>query len=47
MALLQLNSVDEAAEALIKLHNHQLRENSHLRVSFSKSNIWTTWNLEY
>jgi len=39
MALLQLNSVEEASEALIKMHNHQLRENSHLRVSFSKSNI--------
>ena len=39
MALLQLPSVEDAAEALIKMHNHQLRENSHLRVSFSKSTI--------
>jgi len=39
MALLQLNSVEEASEALMRMHNHQLRENSHLRVSFSKSNI--------
>ncbi|CAL8108587.1 unnamed protein product [Orchesella dallaii] len=39
MALLQLPSVEEAGEALIKMHNHQLRENAHLRVSFSKSTI--------
>jgi polypyrimidine tract-binding protein 1 len=39
MALLQLNSIEEASEALIKMHNFQLRENSHLRVSFSKSTI--------
>lgn len=39
MALLQLPSIEDAAEALIKMHNYQLRENSHLRVSFSKSTI--------
>ncbi|XP_055385072.1 polypyrimidine tract-binding protein 1 isoform X2 [Condylostylus longicornis] len=39
MALLQLVSVDEAVLALIKMHNHQLSESNHLRVSFSKSNI--------
>jgi len=39
MALLQLPSIEEAADALIKMHNFQLRENSHLRVSFSKSTI--------
>lgn len=39
MALLQLGSIEEASEALIKMHNYQLRENSHLRVSFSKSTI--------
>lgn len=39
MALLQLPSVDEAVLALIKMHNHQLSDSNHLRVSFSKSNI--------
>lgn len=39
MALLQLSSVEEAVHALIKMHNHQLSESNHLRVSFSKSNI--------
>ncbi|XP_037950991.1 polypyrimidine tract-binding protein 1 isoform X3 [Teleopsis dalmanni] len=39
MALLQLASVEEAVLALIKMHNHQLSESNHLRVSFSKSNI--------
>ncbi|CAG0881886.1 unnamed protein product [Cyprideis torosa] len=39
MALIQLSSVEEAIQALIKLHNHQLSQNNHLRVSFSKSTI--------
>ncbi|XP_017464636.1 PREDICTED: polypyrimidine tract-binding protein 1 [Rhagoletis zephyria] len=39
MALLQLSSVEDAVLALIKMHNHQLSESNHLRVSFSKSNI--------
>eukprot|EP00096_Caligus_rogercresseyi_P001062 TRINITY_DN1166_c0_g1_i3.p1 TRINITY_DN1166_c0_g1~~TRINITY_DN1166_c0_g1_i3.p1 ORF type:complete len:633 (-),score=255.43 TRINITY_DN1166_c0_g1_i3:1506-3404(-) len=39
MALVQLPSVDEAVTALIKLHNYQLSETSHLRVSFSRSTI--------
>uniref|UniRef100_A0A0K2TIC8 RRM domain-containing protein n=1 Tax=Lepeophtheirus salmonis TaxID=72036 RepID=A0A0K2TIC8_LEPSM len=39
MALVQLASMDEAITALIKLHNYQLSETSHLRVSFSKSTI--------
>ncbi|XP_067616471.1 polypyrimidine tract-binding protein 2 isoform X2 [Eurosta solidaginis] len=39
MALIQLSSVEEAVLALIKMHNHQLSESNHLRVSFSKSNI--------
>ncbi|XP_069486727.1 polypyrimidine tract-binding protein 3 isoform X3 [Ambystoma mexicanum] len=39
MALIQLGSVDEAILALIELHNHDLGENHHLRVSFSKSTI--------
>lgn len=39
MALLQLESVDVALEALIVMHNFKLAENAHLRVSFSKSGI--------
>ncbi|KAL7054078.1 hypothetical protein AAHC03_026573 [Spirometra sp. Aus1] len=39
MALVQLDSVESAMEALIALHNTQLSENSHLRISFSKSAI--------
>ncbi|XP_055729595.1 polypyrimidine tract-binding protein 3 isoform X1 [Salvelinus fontinalis] len=39
MALIQLSSVEEAIQALIDLHNHDLGENHHLRVSFSKSTI--------
>ncbi|CAG0885320.1 unnamed protein product [Darwinula stevensoni] len=39
MALIQLSSVEEAILALIKMHNHQLSDTNHLRVSFSKSVI--------
>ncbi|KAM3873994.1 polypyrimidine tract-binding protein 3-like, partial [Diretmus argenteus] len=39
MALIQLASVDEAIQALIDLHNHDLGDQHHLRVSFSKSTI--------
>uniref|UniRef100_A0A8B9QP27 Polypyrimidine tract-binding protein 1 n=1 Tax=Apteryx owenii TaxID=8824 RepID=A0A8B9QP27_APTOW len=39
MALIQLGSVEEAVHALIELHNHDLGEKHHLRVSFSKSAI--------
>ncbi|XP_022246147.1 polypyrimidine tract-binding protein 1-like isoform X2 [Limulus polyphemus] len=39
MALIQMRSVEEAVTALIKMHNHQLSESNHLRVSFSKSTI--------
>jgi polypyrimidine tract-binding protein 2 len=39
MALVQLATVDDAILALVKLHNYQLSETSHLRVSFSKSTI--------
>ncbi|XP_067839689.1 polypyrimidine tract-binding protein 3 isoform X2 [Heptranchias perlo] len=39
MALIQLSSLEEAIQALIDLHNHDLGENHHLRVSFSKSTI--------
>ena len=37
MALISMESVEQAVNALIHLHNFQLAENSHLRVSFSKS----------
>ncbi|EHB09794.1 Polypyrimidine tract-binding protein 1 [Heterocephalus glaber] len=40
MALIQMGSVEEAVQALIDLHNHDLGENHHLRVSFSKSTIY-------
>ncbi|XP_078043638.1 polypyrimidine tract-binding protein 1 heph isoform X4 [Augochlora pura] len=39
MALIQMPSMDDAVTALIKMHNYQLSESNHLRVSFSKSNI--------
>ncbi|NXH75466.1 PTBP3 protein, partial [Hydrobates tethys] len=39
MALIQLGSVEEAVHALIELHNHDLGENHHLRISFSKSTL--------
>jgi len=39
MALIQLGNVEEAVAALIKMHNYQLSDSSHLRVSFSKSTI--------
>uniref|UniRef100_A0AAR5PQ16 RRM domain-containing protein n=1 Tax=Dendroctonus ponderosae TaxID=77166 RepID=A0AAR5PQ16_DENPD len=39
MALIQLPSMEEAVIALIKMHNFQLSESNHLRVSFSKSSI--------
>uniref|UniRef100_A0A665TZ48 Polypyrimidine tract-binding protein 1-like n=1 Tax=Echeneis naucrates TaxID=173247 RepID=A0A665TZ48_ECHNA len=39
MALIQMGSVEDAIESLIEFHNHDLGENHHLRVSFSKSSI--------
>ncbi|MEE6495744.1 hypothetical protein FKM82_002136 [Ascaphus truei] len=39
MALLQMSTVEEAIQALIELHNYNIGENHHLRVSFSKSTI--------
>ncbi|XP_069703467.1 polypyrimidine tract-binding protein 2 isoform X8 [Periplaneta americana] len=39
MALIQLPTMDDAVAALIKMHNYQLSESNHLRVSFSKSSI--------
>ncbi|GFS25656.1 polypyrimidine tract-binding protein 2 [Elysia marginata] len=37
MALLQMSTVEEAIHALIAMHNYQMGESCHLRVSFSKS----------
>lgn len=39
MALVQLESVEIAINALVELHNYKLAENAHLRVSFSKKGI--------
>lgn len=39
MALVQLPTIDDAVAALINMHNYQLSESNHLRVSFSKSCI--------
>ncbi|VEL09412.1 unnamed protein product [Protopolystoma xenopodis] len=39
MAFIQLESIDVAIQALIELHNTQLSENSHLRISFSRTTI--------
>ncbi|XP_041475315.1 polypyrimidine tract-binding protein 1-like isoform X3 [Lytechinus variegatus] len=39
MALLQMGSVEEAIHGLIAMHNYQLAESNHLRVSFSKAQI--------
>ncbi|XP_073499338.1 polypyrimidine tract-binding protein 2 isoform X2 [Phyllobates terribilis] len=39
MALLQMSTVEEAIQALIDLHNYNISDNHHLRVSFSKSTI--------
>jgi polypyrimidine tract-binding protein 1 len=39
MALIQMDSVEEAIIALIGTHNYQLADNMHLRVTFSKATI--------
>ncbi|XP_072234281.1 polypyrimidine tract-binding protein 2-like isoform X2 [Leuresthes tenuis] len=39
MALIQMSTVEEAIQALIDLHNYNMGNNQHLRVSFSKSTI--------
>ena len=39
MALIQMGSVEEAIQALIDLHNHDLGENHHLRVSNEYSGL--------
>ncbi|BFZ16546.1 hypothetical protein BsWGS_19593 [Bradybaena similaris] len=39
MALIQMSTMEEAIHALIDMHNYQMGESCHLRVSFSKSII--------
>ncbi|NXY72721.1 PTBP3 protein, partial [Glareola pratincola] len=39
MALIQLGCVEEALRALIELHNYDLGDNHHLRVSFSRCSM--------
>jgi len=39
MALIQMSTVEEAVHALIALHNYELGNSHHLRVSFTKSII--------
>jgi polypyrimidine tract-binding protein 1 len=39
MALLNLDDVETAINALIEMHNFKLADNAHLRVSFSKKGI--------
>lgn len=39
MALIQMDTVDEAIAGLIAMHNYQMAENMHLRCTFSKATI--------
>ncbi|BFY99421.1 hypothetical protein BsWGS_02466 [Bradybaena similaris] len=39
MALIEMDTVEEATLALIGLHNYQVEDNLHMRVSFSRSTI--------
>lgn len=39
MALIQMDTIDEAITALIAMHNYQMAENMHLRCTFSKATI--------
>lgn len=39
MALIQMDSIDEAITGLIAMHNYQMAENMHLRCTFSKATI--------
>lgn len=41
MSLIQMSSVEEAIQALMDLHNYDMGGNHHLKVSFSKSTIWS------
>ncbi|KAL0156452.1 hypothetical protein M9458_047698, partial [Cirrhinus mrigala] len=39
MALIQMTTIEEAIQCLIDLHNYNMGNNHHLKVSFSKSTI--------
>ena len=39
MALISFATLDDSVMALVRLHNYQLADSAHLRVSFSKSSI--------
>lgn len=39
MALIEMSNVEEATQALVGLHNYQVAESLHMRVSFSRSTI--------
>lgn len=39
MALVQVEDVSTAINALVEMHNFRLAENAHLRVSFSKKGL--------
>ncbi|XP_065070144.1 polypyrimidine tract-binding protein 1-like isoform X1 [Rhopilema esculentum] len=39
MALMQMSSVEEACQALMKFHNFKLSDTNHLRVSFAKNEM--------
>ncbi len=39
MALIQMTTNEEAIQCLIDLHNYNMGNNHHLKVSFSKSTI--------
>lgn len=39
MALVQLEDVEKAIDALVIMHNYKLADNAHLRVSFSKKGL--------
>ncbi len=39
MALIQMDTIEEAVHALIGTHNYQLADNMHLRVTFSKATV--------
>lgn len=39
MALIQMDTIDEAITSLIAMHNYQMAENMHLRCTFSKATI--------
>ena len=39
MALVQMNTAEEAISALIVTHNHKISDTNHLRVTFSKNTL--------